>query len=188
MSFVLMRWLLVGSWGRLVTRKTKPWLEAWNSHSHLQFSRGGNEANNWSCLPWWGCHKNPNSIVFRGLQVGEHIHTLGGWHTPNSTGTEALVLRPLPYHLDVSLHLAVYLYSLSYPLLYNNCKCKHYPEFWELFQQIIKSKAVEAMGTPNLYPSRTEVVGNLVTYYLWFASEAGGSLRDWALNLWDLTL
>lgn len=46
----------------LVTRKTKLWLQGWNSQPHALSSGEGGEAghwvNNWSCL-WKRFHKNP---------------------------------------------------------------------------------------------------------------------------------
>ena len=36
--FILMRWLCIGSWIRLATRKTKPWLEPWNFQPCLLYS------------------------------------------------------------------------------------------------------------------------------------------------------
>lgn len=83
----------------------------------------------------------------------EHIHVPGGWDTP------ALWRRKLPrlgpFHTSPcvpDLHLAVHLYSSSYPLLYNKpvsvSKC--FLEFCSQFWQIIESKVEEVMGTLDL--------------------------------------
>lgn len=69
-SFVLMRWLLVGS--RVVTRKTKPWLEAWKFqlllHPPILQSR-----EDPSCVCDEASTKIPNNIGFREL-LGNYFH------------------------------------------------------------------------------------------------------------------
>lgn len=44
------------------------------------------------------------------------------------------------------------------------------------------------MGTSGLWPSQTEDVGNLGTYYLLLALKSNEVLRDCALTLLDLML
>lgn len=112
-SFVLLRRFWVGSWKApewvLLTRKTKPWLEAWKFQLLLpssRESRGARNGANWSCngkesgeLPgWW-------------------TRTLGGWcGLTNSQKWDRNCFiqdpsRPHPmYH-----HLAARLQPSSYP-------------------------------------------------------------------------
>lgn len=48
-----------------------------------------------------------------------------------------------------------------------------FPEFMSHLSKLIKTEE-GTVGTSNLYPNQTEVVGDLGTYYLQSVSEVGG--------------
>ena len=81
------------------TGKTKPWLETWDFQPCPSFSWKGRKAengvNDWSCLHAEASIKVPKVQGLENFQVIKHIHTRRMTH-PNSTGTEAPVLRMLP--------------------------------------------------------------------------------------------
>ena len=103
MSFVLMRWLWVGSWMApgwgLVTGKTKPRLEAWNFQPHLLFSwkgrRAENGINDWSCLCDDVTIKVPKVGIRRASRLVKHAPTGRAMH-PNCTEREIHMLGTLP--------------------------------------------------------------------------------------------
>lgn len=80
--FVLMRPLWVGSWiasaWGLLSRKTKPSLQAWNLQLHYPNIQGGRGAggwvNNWSCL--WD-----EASIKKSLNYGTGFGELPGWST-----------------------------------------------------------------------------------------------------------
>ena len=78
----------------LVTRKTKPWLEAWNFQPYPAFSRegrgAGNGINNWSCLHYEASIGIPTLQDLERFQVAKHAEVLG-------EGMEAP--QPFPYTL-----------------------------------------------------------------------------------------
>lgn len=122
----------------LVTRKTKPGLEAWNFHPQPLFSgerRGAvNGVNNLSLL-----HKNPTSVDSESLRGGEHVK---GWQSDASgEDMEAPRLSPctsLHDHFTCLLHHILYnklanigsvpLSSVSHSSASSNPK----RELWEL--------------------------------------------------------
>ena len=59
--------------------------------------------------------EGPKAWGLESFQVGEHTPMPGGWHYA-SPGTEARVLKTLPDLTLLSLHLAIHLYPLKYPL------------------------------------------------------------------------
>lgn len=103
LSFVRMKWLCVGSWMApgwgMVTRKTEPWLKAWNFQPFSPFSREGrgseNGVSNWLCLCDETSVKIPKVWTLESFQVGQHVEVLGEWWT--HIGNEGFLPLPLPY-------------------------------------------------------------------------------------------
>ena len=138
--------ILMSSGWRLVTRKTKSWLETWNFPSYPSSSRKERGTGDWVNDQSYACTivsiKIPEVWGSEGFRVGEHTHVLGGRCTPTPLRQKLLLLVPFQTSPYVYLHRAVHLYPRSYPVLYNKLvnvsKC--FPDFWELFKQIIESK------------------------------------------------
>ena len=116
-----------------------------------------------SCLYDEATIKIPIVWDSESFQVVEHINTGRVIH-PNSTGTEAPVLRTLS-HISLCISSSGRS-SVSFNKLVNISKC--FPEFFELLQQINQTQG-GGCGRPQF----VEVVGNLGTYYLQLASEVG---------------
>lgn len=81
---------------------------------------------------------------FEELPGWSRIHSLGGWHTPNSTGTEVPLLRSHPLYLFIWLFICI-LYKIP---IRNGTRKWSVSEFCEPFQQIIEPEK-GAMETPN---------------------------------------
>lgn len=93
--------------------------------------------------------ESPKWQGLRSFQVGHRIHILGGWHTPNSTGTEAPLLRTHPLYLFIRLFICI-LYKI--PIIIGARKWS-VSEFCEPLQQIIEPEK-GAVETP-----RSQLVG-----------------------------
>lgn len=97
LSFVLMRWLWVGSWVRADHGKY-PWLKAWNFQPHPSFSWEGtkteNGVNDWLCLCVKAFIKIPK-LVLKSFRVGELLEMLREWCTRRGHGRSP----PLPTYL-----------------------------------------------------------------------------------------
>lgn len=144
-SFVLMRWLLVSSWRALgwglVTKKTKPWLEAWNFLLYSPYSgkrRGTGDCANdwWSCLSDEASTKLPKSMAFKELPGW---WTCGSWWTWGE-GEVALCLLPYttPYHF-ICLFISVHYYILFNKWV-NISKCyREFCEFIKPQEQIMRT-------------------------------------------------
>lgn len=100
-----MKWFwvnfLVLGW-RLVTGKTKPWLEAWNFHSLLNplsvLWRGekGWRWICWSIIPtWWSLYK-PQNMGLGSFQVDKHSRTGRVTHPSLGNTPQAPAFRTLP--------------------------------------------------------------------------------------------
>ena len=120
-SFVLTRWLLVGTWiaseWELDTRKTKPWLEVWNFQPppppHPWGRREGLEIE-LIMFKWWRLHKNsPKYRAWRASRL-VNIPNTGRVVHPNSVGQKLLCSGPSQITLLASLQVAVQLYHLLY--------------------------------------------------------------------------
>lgn len=118
----LMRLLFMApGWG-LVTRKTKPWLEARNFQAcplPTPFSWGGrgtgNAVNNQSCLHGKAPRKIPIIWSSESFQVGEHSHVPGVWCTPAPRGQMLRCSGPsqtLPMPLFIWLTICIF-YDIS---------------------------------------------------------------------------
>lgn len=114
-SFVLTRWLLVGTWiaseWELDTRKTKPWLEIWNFQpSPLPHPWGRREELEIELImfKWWRLHKNsPKYRVWRASRL-VNIPNTGGWCTPTQWDRNSCA-QDLPR--SHSLHLFRWLFN-----------------------------------------------------------------------------
>ena len=89
------------------------------------------------------------------FRVSRLMKTCVYWEgdSPNYMGKKLLCSGSSQVSPSVSHHLPVYLHPSSHPLLHSNkllSISRRFPEFYELFWQIIKSKGEEAVGTPNL--------------------------------------
>ena len=117
MSFALKRQLVAGSCMGLVTRKTKPWLEAWNFQPHLPFFREGRGAGNGvkdqSCLYDEASIKSSQSIGFRELPGYWTGGGAGRWCMQGKHWSPSHISYPT--HL---FHMDVHLYPLLYILLH----------------------------------------------------------------------
>ena len=127
-------------WGP-VTRKTKPWLEDWNSHPHpspiLLESEKRWRRSQWSITPvWWSLHKNFKSAGIlrasrfertRPHQEGDAPHLLGETEAPVLKTLLGLVLRVL-----TPLSICTFHHILSATAKVRKC----FPEFCEPLQQI----------------------------------------------------
>ena len=110
----LLKPLKLHAWQRMVTRKTKTWLEVWNFQLHFPFSQEGLEikVNDWSYI----CSEA--SIKISKVQVREASRLVtreGAGRAVHSERARKLCTSshvPFPMHL---LHLNVHLYPLSYP-------------------------------------------------------------------------
>lgn len=132
--------------GRVVPRKTKPSLEAWNFQPHPPFSgeerRARNGVSNWSCL-----HEQASTKI-RVVWDSKSFPIYAGKVTqPNSTGTEATAFRTFQTSPYVALHLAVHLYPLHYLLLYNKW-INLFP--WVLWVYLASNQIQEVGGHGNL--------------------------------------
>ena len=126
--------------------------------------------------------QNSKSMGFREV-LGWQTHPRDwGLTDHNSTGTEAPVIRTCLVYLFIWLFIwRSLVFTTAFSKLVNVGKCL--PEFCELLLQFTEFKQ-EVTGTSDLQPSQTEVVGNL-----WLATLSRVVIsRDWALNLWGLTL
>ena len=114
-----MRWVLVGSWMELVSRKTKPLLAP--PLILQRGKRGWKWSKYLSMLVWGSLHKNPSRWDLGSLCVGEHICMPGGLVVDSSLmGTETPVLGTL---LDLAQCISISgcsSVSWSYLLLCNN--------------------------------------------------------------------
>lgn len=89
------------------------------------------------------------------IRVSRLMKTCVYWEgdSPNYKGKKLLWSGSSQVSPSVSLHLTVYLHPSSHPLLHSNkllSISRPFSEFYKLFQQRIKSKGEEAVGTPNL--------------------------------------
>ena len=115
-SFVLNRQLLVGIWitsaWRLVTRRTKPWLESWNFRPHPQ-PLGGGEGQEIELIIYHAYRMKPplKPSKWQGLgsfQVDEHRCWEG-----DSPGEGMEACAHVHIHTAHFFHLALPLYPLS---------------------------------------------------------------------------
>ena len=131
--------------------KTKSWLEIWKFPPHLHpIGRGERRAlvNNWSCL----CEKaSMQSLKYRVQRASGLMNNISRcWREihPSSTGTKTLVRRRLLdlfLCMDFILVFICIFYNIHCNKLVNISRC--FPEFCELYQQIIEPKQWEALGT-----------------------------------------
>ena len=139
---------MVGFWIGATYQKGQTMIRGLEFLASSPFSRNGrgpkNKVNDKSYLHYEAFIKISKAWDWdsESLQIGEHIHTSGGWHTPNCQDRSFYTQyspRPSPV---LSLHVAVHLYPLLYPLLYNKLVniSKYFLEFYDLFNQIIESR------------------------------------------------
>ena len=185
MSFDQIKWLLVGSrmdsgWG-LVTRKTKPWLEAWNFQPCLPSPsswkrRGARDWGSiWSCL----CDEDFIKVLKYGVQrAAKLVNTSIVWYAvrvvhPNSMETEAPALDPSGSHPLCCLHLALHLCPLSYFLLHSKpVNVSVFLSSVSCFSRWLNPRRW-VLGTSNLYQVDR---GCRQHGDLWLVSEVGGRL------------
>lgn len=117
-SSVLIRHFKWAPGWRLVTRKTKSWLEGWNVQPQPLFCREGreakNEVNSWKCLHEDSFIKSKRERIWR-ISWMENTSTPGGCGISTPLGQKLLhsgPFRPQPVYLFIQLFTCILYQSL----------------------------------------------------------------------------
>lgn len=168
-----------------ITRRTKPWLGAWNFQPHSHFPERGEELE-MELIDQAYVRKPPKIPKVLGSERFKvsGTSTQGGWGTPTQRRQKFLYSGPSQTSSSSSGCS-----SVSFVIFFNKLVNVHQfsTVFCEPLQQINQIQGRDC-GNPQFVAKSDRSCGNLGTYYLQLAPEVGSVLWEWALNLQGLTL